>query len=183
MTKLLVAMVMFGMLPGCGISPAYYGWPTEGGPGTPPVIEAYYAPKSVAPGSAWNIYLQAKDPDGDMLYIACIIDQTGYGLLDTAKIPLKGNDRAEFYGYVSMPTPPFPPSQATDISFTVAVLVRDQQGNASQLIKFFVALEGKPGQALPSEWLAAANHHLGDIDVSPNLFTSSGVQAVHKGHD
>ena len=183
MSKFLVGMVVLGMLLGCVTSPAFYGWPTEGVLWSPPVIETYYAPKSVAPGSAWNIYLQAKDPDGDMLYIACIIDQTGYGLLDTAKIPLKGNDRAEFYGYVSMPTPALAPSQAVDISFTVAVLIRDQQGNTSQLIKLFVALAGKPEQVVPSQWLAAANNHLGDIVVSPNAFTSSGVQGGHKGHD
>jgi len=183
MRKLLVTMVMLGMLLGCAISPEFYGWPTEGGPGTPPVIEAYYAPKSVAPGSAWNLYLQAKDPDGDMLYIACIPDQTGYGLLDTTKIPLKGNDRAEFYGYVAMPTPAFITIQAADISFTMAVLIRDQQGNTSQLIKLFFTLDGKPGQAVPSQWQVAANHHLGDITVDPNLFTSSGVQGSHKGHD
>jgi hypothetical protein len=183
MRKLLVAMVMLGMLLGCATSPEFYGWPTEGGPGAPPVIEAYYAPKSVAPGSVWNLYLQVKDPDGDMLYIACIPDQTGYGPLDTTKIPLKGNDRAEFYGYVAMPTPAFAPSQAADISFTMMVLIRDQQGNASQLIKLFVTLDGKPGQAVPSRWQAAANHHLGDILVNPSLFTNSGVQGGHKGHD
>jgi hypothetical protein len=183
MRKLLVAMVMLGMVLGCAISPEFYGWPTEGGTGMPPVIEAHYAPKSVAPGSAWNIYLQAKDPDGDMLYIACIPDETGFGPLDTAKIPLKGDDRAEFYGYVAMLTPAFDPIRAADISFTMMVLVRDQQGNASQLIKLFVALDGKPGQAVPSQWQAAAKHHLGDILVNPSLFTSSGVQAGHKGHD
>jgi hypothetical protein len=183
MRKLLVGMVVLGTLLGCATSPEFYGWPMEGGTGMPPVIEAYYAPKSVAPGKPWNIYLQANDPDGDMLYIACIIDQTGYGLLDSVKIPLKDNDRAEFHGYVSMPTPPLAPSQAVDISFTVAVLIRDQQGNTSQLIKLFVALAGKPEQAVPSQWLAAANRHLGDIVVSPNAFTSSGVQGSHKGHD
>ena len=185
MRKLFVVMVMLGMLSGCGISPGLYGWPTEteGVLYSPPIIEAYYAPKSVAPGSAWNIYLQAKDAGGDMLYIACVIDQTGYGLLDSVKIALEGNDRAEFYGYVSMPTPPLAPTQAVDISFTVVVLIRDQQGNTSQMIKLFVALAGKPEQAVPSQWLAAANHHLGDIVVSPNAFTSSGVQGGSKGHD
>jgi len=181
--KLLVAMVMLGMLLGCAISPEFYGWPTEGGLGSPPIIEAHYAPKSVAPGSAWNLYLQAKDPDGDMLYIACMPDQTGYGPLDTNKIPLKGNDRAEFYGYVAMPTPAFNRVQAADISFTMAVLIRDQQGNTSQLIKLFFTLDGTPGQAVPSQWQGAANHHLGDILVDPSLFTSSGVQGSHKGHD
>jgi len=183
LSKLLVAVAMLGMLLGCAISPEFYGWPTEGVLATPPVIEAYYAPQSVSPGRAWNLYLQAKDPDGDMLYIACMLDQTGYGPLDTTKIPLKGNDRAEFYGYVAMPTPAFDPIQAADISFTMAVLIRDQQGNTSQLIKLFFTLDGKPGQAVPSQWLAAANHHLGDIRVDPSLFTSSGVQGSHKGHD
>ena len=183
MRKLLVAVAILSMLLGCAISPEFYGWPTEGGPGSPPVIEAYYAPKSVAPSSAWNLYLQAQDPEGDLLYIACIPDQTGYGPLDTIKISLKGNDRAEFYGYVAMPIPAFDPIQAADISFTMAVLIRDQQGNTSQLIKLFFTLDGTPGQAVPSQWQGAANHHLGDILVNPSHFTSSGVQGSHKGND
>ena len=180
---MLLGLVTLGMLLGCATSPQFYGWPTQGGTGTPPVIEAYYAPQTFSPGGTLQIFLRAKDPDSDMLYIACMPSETGYGPLDTAEIPLKGNDRAEFYGYVAMPTPTLSPIQAADISFTVAVLVRDQQGNASRLIKLFFALDGRPGQAVPSKWQAAANHHLGDILVAPSPFTNSGVQGGHKGHD
>jgi len=178
--KMLSGLATLGMLTGCGTSPQFYGWPTQGGTGTPPVIEAYYAPKSVAPGSTWNIYLRAKDPDRDMLYIACMPYETGYGPLDTAEIPLKGDDRAEFSGYVAMPIPAFDPISAAGMNFTMTILIRDQQGNASKSIQLSFTLSYAPaggsGQAVPPQWQAAANHHLGDILVDPSLFTDSGVQ-------
>jgi hypothetical protein len=115
-----------------------------------------------------------------MLYIACMPYETGYGPLDSAEIPLKGDDRAELSGYVAMPIPAFDPSEAAGMNFTMTVLIRDQQGNASQSIQLSFTLSFAPaggsGQAVPPQWQAAANHHLGDILVDPSLFTSSGVQ-------
>jgi len=178
--QMLLGVITLGMLVGCGTSPQFYGWPTQGGTGRPPVIEAYYAPQGFSPGGTLQIFLRAKDPDRDMLYIACIPYETGYGPLDTAEIPLKGNDRAEFSGYIAMPIPAFDPSEAAGMNFTMTVLVRDQQGNASKSIQLSFTLSFAPaggsGQAVPPQWQAAANHHLGDILVDPSLFTSSGVQ-------
>jgi hypothetical protein len=174
--RMLLGLVTLEMLVGCATSPQFYGWPTQGGTGTPPVIEAYYAPQTFSPGGTLQIFLRAKDPDRDMLYIACIPYETGYGPLDTAEIPLKGNDRAEFSGYVAMPIPAFDPITAAGMNFTMTILIRDQEGNASKSIQLSFTLDGGSGQAVPPQWQAAANHHLGDILVDPSLFTDSGVQ-------
>ena len=185
--EMLLGLVSLAMVAGCGISPQFYGWPTQGGTGTPPVIEAYYAPHTFSPGGTFQIFLRAKDPDRDMLYIACMPYETGYGPLDTAEIPLKGNDRAEFSGYVAMPIPPFDPAEAAGMNLTMTVLIRDQQGHASKPIQLSFTLsfapQGGSGEAVPPQWQTAANHHLGDISVDPTLFTDSGVQGGNRGND
>jgi hypothetical protein len=181
--QMLLGLATLGMLIGCGTSPQFYGWPTQGGTGTPPVIEAYYAPKTFSAASTLNIFLRAKDPDGDMLYIACMPAETGLGPSTPTEIPLKGSDRAQFSGYLSMPIPVFDPFEAAGINFTMTILVRDQQGNASQQIQLSFTLDGGSGQAVPPQWQAAANHHLGDISVDPSLFTDSGVQGGDRGHN
>ena len=180
---MLLGLVTLALLLGCATSPQFYGWPTQGGTGTPPVIEAYYAPQSIGPGSTWNVYLRAKDPDGDMLYIACMTSETGYGPVNNAEIPLKGNDRAEFSGYVSMPIPVYDSFEAAGLNFNTTILIRDQQGNASQSIQLPLTLNGGSGTTMPPQWQEAARHHLGDILVDASLFTSSGVQGGDRGND
>jgi len=181
--QMLLGLVTLGMLAGCGTTPQFYGWPTQGSTGPPPVIEAYYAPQTFSPGGTLKIFLRAKDPNRDMLSIACIPYETGYGPLDSVQIPLTGDDRAEFSGYVAMPIPEFDPIEAAGMNFTMSCVIQDQQGNASQPIQLSFTLAFAPaggsGQAVPPQWQAAANHHLGDILVDPSLFTSSGVQGGH----
>jgi hypothetical protein len=111
-----------------------------------------------------------------MLYIACMPSETGLGPGTTTEIPLKGNDRAEFSGYLSLPIPVFDPFEAAGINLTMRILIRDQGGNESQPINLSFTLDGGSGQAVPPQWREAANHHLGDILVDPSLFTDSGVQ-------
>jgi len=169
--RMLAVIVSLGMLLGCGTTPQFYGWPTQGGTGPPPVIEAYYAPNTISPGGTWQIFLQAKDPDSDMLYIACMVAKTGYGPVSTVEISLTGKDRAEFSGYVSMPIPLFDPFAAAGINLTTTILIRDQQGNASKSIQLPLSLNGGSGDRVPPQWQDAANHHLGDIQIDFSLFT------------
>ena len=175
--QMLLGLATLGMLTGCGVSPQFYGWPTQGGTGTPPVIEAYYAPQSIGSGGTWNIYLRAKDPEGDMLYIACMTSEKGLGPVNSAEIPLKGPNRAEFSGYISMSIPVYDSFEAAGLTLNTTVLIRDQQGNASQSIQLPLTLNGGSGTTMPPQWQQAARHHLGDILVDASLFTSSGVQS------
>jgi len=178
--QMLLGLVTLGMLTGCGNLPQFYGWPTQGSTGPPPVIEAYYAPQTFSPGGTLKIFLRAKDPNRDMLSIACIPYETGYGPLSSTEIPLTGNDRAEFSGYIAMPIPKFDPAEAAGMNFTMSCAIQDQQGNSSKPIQLSFTLsfapKGGSGEAVPPQWQTAANHHLGDILVDPSLFTSSGVQ-------
>jgi hypothetical protein len=179
--QMLLGVVTFGMLLGCGTSPQFYGWPTQGGTGPQPVIEAYYAPQTFSAGGTLRIFLRAKDPNGDMLYIACMPSETGLGPSIPTEIPLKGSDRAQFSGYISVPIPVFDPFEAAGLNFTMTILIRDQGGNASQPIQLSFTLDGGSGEAVPSQWQDAANHHLGDLFLDPTLFTDSGIQSGRGG--
>jgi hypothetical protein len=181
--RILLAAASLAMLSACATSPQFYGWPTQAGTGTPPVIEAYYAPQSFAAGDTVKIFLRAKDPDRDMLYIACLPSETGYGPLDETEIPLTGNNRTEFAGYVSMLIPIFDPFEAAGINLSITILIRDQGGNASQPIQLSLTVSGSSGGAIPPQWQDAANHRLGDIPIDSSLFTNSGVQGSDRGND
>jgi hypothetical protein len=180
---MLLGLVTLGILTGCGTSLQFYGWPTQAGTGTPPVIEAYYAPQTFSPGGTLQIFLRAKDPDGDMLYIACMTSEMGLGPVNSAEIPLRGNDRIAFSGYLSMSIPIFDPFEAAGLTLNTTVLIRDQQGNASQSIQLSLTLNGGSRDIAPPQWQEASRHHLGDILLDPSLFTSSGVQGGDRGND
>jgi len=55
------------------------GW-TQVKPGThAPIITNAFAVEKGYYGYVWKIYIEAEDPDGDMLRIASVVDQVGYG--------------------------------------------------------------------------------------------------------
>jgi hypothetical protein len=55
-------------------------------------------------GTIWKIYLEAEDPNGQMLKIACRVDQTGYGMYPTDWIFLKPGFQKHFKGYIQWDT-------------------------------------------------------------------------------
>jgi hypothetical protein len=48
-----------------------------------PVITHAYAVSEGQYGTIWKIYIEADDPNGQMLRIASVVDETGYGLYPT----------------------------------------------------------------------------------------------------
>jgi hypothetical protein len=178
MRQMLLGLVTLGVLLGCGTSPQFYGWPTQGGTGPSPVIEAYYASNTASPGDTWKIFLRAKDRERDMLYIACMVSETGYGPLNTVEIHLTGKDRAEFSGYLAMPIQFEDPFEASGINLTTTILIRDEQGNASQSVNLPLVLSGVAPQTVPAQWKDAASHHLGDISIDFSLLRPTGDTSV-----
>jgi hypothetical protein len=51
----------------------------------PAIIHAFAVDKGYY-GSIWKIYLEAEDPNGQMLKIACNVHQPGYGQYPTTRI-------------------------------------------------------------------------------------------------
>jgi len=133
------------------------GWtqliPYAGGaqprPGTrPPVITNAFAMDKGYYGNIWRIYIEAEDPDGDMLRIAAVVDQVGYGHYPTDWIYLKPPYQKHFKGYIQWNT--FSSkvnylSESTRIELKVSVL--DKAGNESNLVVFpFEFVSGVRGQ-------------------------------------
>jgi len=81
----------------------------EGGtgpkPGThAPIITHTFAVEKGSYGYIWKIYIEAEDPDGDMLKIASSVDQVGYGHYPTNWIYLKPQYQKGFKGYIQWNT-------------------------------------------------------------------------------
>jgi hypothetical protein len=129
--------------------------------GQSPVLIDYYAAAVIRPGSTWKIYLEAKDPDGDMGYIATMLFQRGFGYYATDYTRLTGKERKEFAGYVALRTPP--EAGLVQEKFTMEVLVRDRQRNTSEIIKLPLTFGQVEGQKIPDKWQAAAQNRLGVV--------------------
>lgn len=127
--------------------------------GHPPVIVDYYAPELISPGSTWKIYLRAEDEDGDMLYVATILYQAGFGYYATDYTRLEGKNRKGFAGYISLRTPA--DAHLTLDQFTMEVVVRDNQREQSNKVKLPLAFGLVKSVETPAKWQDAADHRLG----------------------
>ncbi|NWG04948.1 MAG: hypothetical protein HXY44_19010 [Syntrophaceae bacterium] len=107
-------------------------------PGTnAPVIKHTFAVEKGHYGYIWKIYLEAEDPDGDMLRIASVVSQIGYGHYPTDWIYLKSPYQKHFKGYIQWNT--F--SSRTHLlrewtQIKLAVSVFDKAGNESNVVIF-----------------------------------------------
>ena len=74
-------------------------------PGTSaPIIKNAFAVEKGPYGYIWKIYIEAEDPEGDMLKIASVVGQTGYGRYPTDWIYLKPIYQKHFKGYLQWNT-------------------------------------------------------------------------------
>jgi hypothetical protein len=129
--------------------------------GHPPIILGYYAPEAIRPGATWNIYLRAEDQDGDIAYIATMLYEAGFGYYSTDYTRLEGKDRKQFFGYISLRTPP--DINLTFDKFTMEIVLRDSQNNQSEIVKLPLTFAYHAQPEIPPEWQAAANHRLGRL--------------------
>ena len=152
------------------------GWsqlfkPPEPRPGThAPIITHAFAVEKGYYGYIWKIYLDADDPDGDMLRIASVVDQVGYGHYPTDWIYLKPQYRKHFKGYIQWNT--FSSSAGyiaewTQITLKVSIL--DKAGNESNVVVFPFTFEtGVKAQynyTLPSPFDQGENSKIGNITI------------------
>ena len=127
--------------------------------GQPPVIVDYYAPDLVRPGTSWKIYLRAEDKDGDMVDVATMLYQEGFGYYATDYTRLEGKGRKKFAGYVLLKTPS--EADLTSDQFTMEIMVRDSLGKRSDTVKLPLAFGYVNPAEIPTEWQDAAKHRLG----------------------
>ncbi len=125
---LLLAFLFFASPP---------GW-TQPKPGTSaPIISNSFAVEKGEYGYIWKIYIEAEDPDGDMLRIASVVDQVGYGHYPTDWIYLKLPYRHHFKGYVQWNTFSSKAGRLPQwTQITLKVSIYDKAGNESNVVVF-----------------------------------------------
>ncbi len=102
-----------------------------------PVIKASYAPDKVRYGDVLRIYIEAEAPDGDMLKIASVAEQVGYGHYPTDCIFLEPQYQKHFRGYLQWNTFSSSTSHISEwTQVTVKVSVFDKAGNESNAVVF-----------------------------------------------
>jgi hypothetical protein len=140
-------------------------------PGThAPIITHSFAVEKGSYGYIWKIYIEVEDPDGDMLRIASVVDQVGFGHYPPDWIYLKTGYEKQFKGYIqwntfSSKTPYL--SEWTRIELKVSVL--DKAGNESNVVVFpFEFVSGVRGQyqvKLPAPFDQGDLQRLGYIHI------------------
>ena len=124
------------------------GW-TQSKPETKrPIITSAFAVEKGYYGYIWKIYVEAEDPDDDMLRIGLVVNGPGYGHYPTDWIYLKPQYQKHFKGYVQWNT--FSSKTGYTHEWTqisLKVFVFDKSGNESNEAVFpFTFESGIPDQ-------------------------------------
>ncbi len=102
-----------------------------------PVVKTSYAPEKVRYGDVLRIYIEAEASDGDMLKIASVVEQVGYGLYPTDWIYLEPQYQHHFRGYLQWNTFSSSTSHISEwTQITLKVSVFDKAGNESNVVVF-----------------------------------------------
>ena len=110
----------------------------------PIIIHAFAVEKGYY-GYIWKIYIEAEDPDGQMLRIASVVDELGYGRYPTDWIYLKPQYQKQFKGYIQWNTFSSRSSYLPEwTEITVKVSVFDKSGNESNEVVFPFSFEITP---------------------------------------
>jgi len=116
---------------------AFEGW-TQTKPETKaPVITHSYGVEKGKYGYIWKIYIEAEDPDGDMLKIASVVHQVGYGHYPPDWIHLKPQYRKHLKGYIQWNTFSSKGPVINEWTrITLKVSIFDKAGNESNEVVF-----------------------------------------------
>ena len=159
----VILFLLFALVAGCT---TYKGVKTAQDGGTPPMILGSYASESVRPGATWRVYLEAKDPDGDIQSIIAQLSQPGIGYYPVDFTYMKGADREGFAGYLILNTPR--DYNLLQEYVEVKLTLLDCEGNKSEPVRFTLRFDLKSGygpQEVPERWQGAAERKLGTIMV------------------
>jgi len=142
--SLVFAFILMGAFPG-------WGGPLGHGQSQPerrgPIITYAFAVEKGYYGYIWKIYLEADDPGGQMLRIASVVDEPGYGQYPTDWIYLKPQYQKHFKGYIQWNTFSSTASYLPEwTQITLNVSVVDKAGNESNQVVFPFTFEITPDQ-------------------------------------
>jgi len=162
------------------------GW-AQPRPGTKaPIITNAFAVDKGYYGYIWKIYIEAEDPDGEMLRIALSVEQPGYGQYPTDWIYLSPQYRKHFKGYIQWNT--FSSKAPYLVEWRQIILkvsVFDKAGNESNEVVFPFTFQSGPGNPYQYELPAPFNEgnipKLGYISVDlyePTLMGGSAGSGI-----
>jgi hypothetical protein len=135
--------------------------------GSPPLITHSYASDKLHHGDIWRIYVEASDPDGDMLRFVCVFNQAGYGSYSAAYVVVKKQHREKMKGYLNF----FSAAGAglrmpewTQLKMTL--YIQDRGGNISNKVDFPLVLSrGARQEPPPAPFDTGTLERLGTISV------------------
>jgi hypothetical protein len=135
----------------------------------PPVITHTFAVERGQYGSVWKIYIEAEDPDGDMVRIASVADQVGKGFYPPDWIIIKPQFQKKFKGYIQWNT--FSGRggylrEWTNIAMKVSIV--DKAGNWSNEVIFPFTFES--GVPDPLAYKPPAPFDQGEVVKLGNVF-------------
>ena len=99
-----------------------------------PVITHSFAVEKGRYGNVLKLYIEADDPNGDMLRIATVAYQNGYGRHRPDWVYLKPENQKHFVGYLQWNTGGGYIDEWTNVTLKVSVL--DKAGNESNVVIF-----------------------------------------------
>lgn len=149
-------------------------FPYSGGkatkPGTrAPIITQGFAVDKGYYGYIWKIYIEAEDPDGDMLRIASVVDQVGAGHYPTDWIFLKPQYGKHFRGYIQWNTYSSQAGYLPEWTYlTLKVSILDKAGNESNEVVFPFTFEFVKDQykyKVPSPFDSGNLAKLGNVTI------------------
>lgn len=101
-----------------------------------PVITQSFASKEIRPGDNWKVFLNARDPEGDMKQILCVIEQPGVGVYPAVYVRIKEDNRKELSGYIYLTTFNVNYFSFNFINLTLRVQIQDMAGHYSAPVFF-----------------------------------------------
>jgi hypothetical protein len=130
-------LYLTGLLLGVMLSMVPAGWTQPRPERKGPIITHAFAVEKGYYGYIWKIYIEAEDPNGDMLRIASVVDEPGYGHYPTDWIYLKPQYRKHFKGYIQWNTFSSKTGYIKEWTrITLKVSVSDKAGNESNEVIF-----------------------------------------------
>jgi hypothetical protein len=159
------------------------GW-SQPKPGThAPIITHTFSVDKAYFGYIWKIYIEAEDPDGDMLRIASFVEQAGRASYPTDWIYLKPQYQKHFKGYIQWNTFGAYGGYLREWTLiTLKVSVFDKAGNESNEVVFPFTFEtgvkNPYNYQLPTPFDQRDLPRLGYIDI--NLYEPHSMDTVFR---
>ncbi len=144
--SILLALILLAPYQGWSQLFPYYGVRPKPQAHGPIITHAFAVNKGYY-GYIWKIYLEAEDPDGQMLAILSTVDEVGYGHYPTDWIYLNHQYQKQFKGYIQWNTFSSNTSYLTEwTQITLNVSIIDKAGKASNEVVFPFTFEITPEQ-------------------------------------